>query len=855
MIFHSSNLLLKNLDKLYTKYMMLGNYYFIHGSFSSKSINIITDIDIIDYYEVPKNNIIDECKLNNIISNEVIQVIQNKLSNINNESNIFFKNVLCGYDDRFLFDFDIDKNLKILNYNPIKIKNKLRKLYKNKILRKKEYSFLIDKVKKEPSISEFYDLVNHLEKYYQLTWTYNQIEKGFKIIRKKKFYLKDMFTNYRNSISFSTNPIIFNYIILIDDIYLNIESTLIFCYLKKDFYLIKNKKIENIKHIINNFTLLNEYIVSEKHNKLKGLCKNIPKEKYFKMFKRLRSLITVEYYNSEKYSKTLDLLRSEMNKILRQKYNVLSQFKNRCQTLSFLQKYIDTTKYVNLYNTLLEDLNVSFKNRNIDINIHIKNLDKLEHSISKYLNNISKSIFLTYYNRSKKILNIDIPELNSLYLEKEVVFDDDLLCRSYVLSNIKSNKKYKFFKSYFQYALDWSQCKDLIPMDNKIIENTLMYMFNKFKSGLFVKIQDNQIKHFVPFFNLNFKNNWSHLIDTKDIISNETINKNISKWSCLNCIIKTKDLNRTDDMYYAEFKHMLECTLKRHKIKNTSFFMNRKDFPILTKKGIEPYHHIFGENVALTSYRFDEYAPILSPTNRLNIFADILIPTDNCWKITTQSVFPVKCENIYIDNDLNSEIRGVPWKDKIETAIWRGHSTGCALDFRNPRLLISKINQEWKNDPKLKNYLDAGVVSETFKYKTYKASSNINKINLAQLGLVPLEKMDMKEQMKYKYILDIEGNASAYRLGYLLSFKSVLLKVDSEYKMWIDKFLKPNIHYIPIHKDFSNLATMIEWCRTHDKECKEIAENAYKLFKQCFTKKFICKYLSKQLNSMKNLKL
>ena len=53
-----------------------------------------------------------------------------------------------------------------------------------------------------------------------------------------------MFTNYRDSISFSTNPIIFNYVILIDDIYLNIESTLIFCYLKKDFYLIKIRRLK-----------------------------------------------------------------------------------------------------------------------------------------------------------------------------------------------------------------------------------------------------------------------------------------------------------------------------------------------------------------------------------------------------------------------------------------------------------------------------------------------------------------------------------------------------------------------------------------------------------------------------------
>ena len=756
---------------------------------------------------------------------------------------------IIKYANHNNFDYEIYKNVYF--ERPL-FWLKIKLLIEN--LKKKEYEYLRSKVIKKPTISEFYDLVNSLEKYYQLTWTYKQIMQGYKIIRKKKFYLKDTLSNYSNKTSFCRNPIIFNYIILFKNIYLNLEKTLIFSYCKKDFYIIKDKEIKNIKYINENFNLLNEYLISEKNSKLRGLCKNIPKNKFFKMFKRLRSLITLAYFdtNNNKNKTTLKLIRDEMNKILQQKYNILSQFKNRANILLYLKKKHINNNFNLLYNEFVDDLKTSFKNRNINISF---DLDNLEKNISNYLNNISKSIFLSYYNRTKKILNITIPELDTIYLEKAVSFKDALMCRSYILANKKSNKKYKNFKSYFQYALDWSQCKELIPMNDKVIENTLMYMFNKFKSGLFVEIKSNQINKFVPFFNLNFKNNWSKLINTKDILLNKNVCKDTTKWSCFNCIIKTKDLNETEDTFYSEFKHMLETTLERHHIKDCSFFMNRKDFPILTKKGIEPYHHIFGENVPLTSYKFDEYAPILSPTKRLDIFADVLIPTDNCWQITTQKVFPSRCQHKYIDNELNQEIRGVKWEEKIETAVWRGHSTGCAVDFRNPRLLITKINEEWKNDIKLKDYLNAGVIGQAYKLKKYKDSSELKRINLKELGITLVEPMDMKEQMKYKYILDIEGNAAAYRLGYILSFKSLLLKVKSEYKMWIDDFMKPNIHYIPIHKDFSNLATTIEWCRNNDDKCKEIAENAYKLFKQCFTEKFICKYFSKKLNNMKTLKI
>ena len=110
--------------------------------------------------------------------------------------------------------------------------------------------------------------------------------------------------------------------------------------------------------------------------------------------------------------------------------------------------------------------------------------------------------------------------------------------------------------------------------------------------------------------------------------------------------------------------------------------------------------------------------------------------------------------------------------------------------------------------------------------------------------------MTMVEQSKYKYILDIEGNAAAYRLGYILSFKSVLLKVESEYRIWIDEFLKEGEHYLLIKRDFSNLKETIDWCRSHDKECKKIADNAYKIYKKCYNEEFILKYTADKLNNL-----
>ena len=68
--------------------------------------------------------------------------------------------------------------------------------------------------------------------------------------------------------------------------------------------------------------------------------------------------------------------------------------------------------------------------------------------------------------------------------------------------------------------------------------------------------------------------------------------------------------------------------------------------------------------------------------------------------------------------------------------------------------------------------LDAGISSSTHKYKI--DNGELQKVNLEKLGIKPLKPIPMLEQFSYKYLLDIEGNAAAYRLGYFLSSKSTL---------------------------------------------------------------------------------
>ena len=89
--------------------------------------------------------------------------------------------------------------------------------------------------------------------------------------------------------------------------------------------------------------------------------------------------------------------------------------------------------------------------------------------------------------------------------------------------------------------------------------------------------------------------------------------------------------------------------------------------------------------------------------------------------------------------------------------------------------------------------------------------------------------MEQKEQLKYKYILSIDGWTNQWNgIAWRLYSGSVLLKTKSVWEQWFYKDLKEWVHYVPVKNDFSDLNEQIEWCINNDDKCKEIAENARK---------------------------
>ena len=135
---------------------------------------------------------------------------------------------------------------------------------------------------------------------------------------------------------------------------------------------------------------------------------------------------------------------------------------------------------------------------------------------------------------------------------------------------------------------------------------------------------------------------------------------------------------------------MLGELCENRKLPDVEFFINRRDFPILSKYGYEPYYHIWDSMTKpLLSHNYEKYLPILSMSSNEN-FSDILIPTYEDWirVQNKENKFFVRARQIY-----DNKISNIIWKNKKPTAVFRGSSTGEGVNIdTNQRLKVAYLS-------------------------------------------------------------------------------------------------------------------------------------------------------------------
>ena len=316
-------------------------------------------------------------------------------------------------------------------------------------------------------------------------------------------------------------------------------------------------------------------------------------------------------------------------------------------------------------------------------------------------------------------------------------------------------------------------------------------------------------------------------------------------WFANNCLVRYEYPIKEGESGVLEMKNMLENLCKNRKLPDIEFFINRRDFPLLRLDEKESYDKIFGENTPLISHNYTKYCPILSMATT-DKHSDIAIPNWDDWSricnklFTKKNKFNIDTSHTTIKSfDHNFNTR---WQDKIDIAVFRGASTGSGIDENtNMRLKISLMSTQ---RPDL---INAGITKWNLRPRITN-DMILDTINIDKFKLV--EYMTPKDQSKYKYIVNIDGHSSAFRLALELSMKSVILLVESKYKLWFHDYLKPYVHYIPIKADLSDLEDKIIWCRENDSKCKIISINAKDFYDEYLCEKGVYDYLQKLIIEM-----
>jgi hypothetical protein len=174
--------------------------------------------------------------------------------------------------------------------------------------------------------------------------------------------------------------------------------------------------------------------------------------------------------------------------------------------------------------------------------------------------------------------------------------------------------------------------------------------------------------------------------------------------------------------------------------------------------------------------------------------------------------------------------RALPWEKKEATVFWRGATSGYGFETEN-----------WRNTPRLRLCLEAkelGDKADVAFSKIIAFSNPEHEKRIRDLGVVK-EEVPFRDFLKYRYQVDIDGFANAWRSCFLkLASHCVTLKAESSTTQWYYDQLVPWQHFIPLNGAVSDFKEAVRWLHEHDAEAQTIAERAFALtqgitFDQC----------------------
>ncbi len=186
------------------------------------------------------------------------------------------------------------------------------------------------------------------------------------------------------------------------------------------------------------------------------------------------------------------------------------------------------------------------------------------------------------------------------------------------------------------------------------------------------------------------------------------------------------------------------------------------------------------------------------------------------------------------------------WEQKRETLIWRGAITGYGPNRANVAMVVEG------DDAGNSTHDNVTITSPSFfahgpriyAVATYfHADTSVVDVAFPSTAEIPqrpeIAKLvapylrnthrSMREQLRFKYILSLEGNDVATGLKWqMLSNSVVFMTKPTIVSFFMEDLLVPFVHYVPVKEDLSNLVEMVLWARENDERVRWISEQATK---------------------------
>lgn len=265
---------------------------------------------------------------------------------------------------------------------------------------------------------------------------------------------------------------------------------------------------------------------------------------------------------------------------------------------------------------------------------------------------------------------------------------------------------------------------------------------------------------------------------------------------------------------FGFFLDLLAKTLKSHpelRTVHAEFYINTADGPRSTVDSISQ------ELGAL---------PLLSFRSELH-YIDIPVPdpVEHGSKVTGEG---------YV---INPALK-TPWPQKKKLALFRGVASCIQKQHfqnwhLNPRVRVSTLSARYPE------FLDAGIT------KWIKLSHNATVENIEMTANITAKQhMALEEQLRYRYILDVDGGLGSSRKRWILMSGSVPFFQQSAVYQWYEPLLTKWVHYVPVDRWFRDLIENIQWAQQNDPQAKRIASSAEEFARKFLSEQAITEYVS-----------